>query len=411
MFRKFIVVLIFLLLPFFTQAQSKPEVYFFYSDSCPHCHKEALYLDKLEDEYGSKIKINRLEVSKNKSNVDIMLEMADQLNAEVVGVPFTVVGDKYFTGYYNDDISGSQIKQAISDNLSFLANNVILLTKPIGQPQPNGADEPVYVANGIDFPTQLIVDDGYNDNNIDLPFIGQIDARDFSLPLLSALIGFLDGFNPCAMWALVFLISLLLGMKDKKRMWILGATFIVTSALVYFLFMVAWLNIFLFLGLVLWIRIAIGLLALVGGSYNVREFFKNKAGTCKLDGQQKKKQIFDKIKDITKRRSFYLALLGIILLAIAVNMVELICSAGLPAVFTQVLALNHLDTWQYYAYISIYIFFFMLDDLLVFFVAMFTMQVTGLSTKYSRYSSLIGGIIMLAIGLLLLFRYDLLTFV
>jgi len=231
------------------------------------------------------------------------------------------------------------------------------------------------------------------------------------LPLLSALIGFLDGFNPCAMWALVFLISLLLGMKDKKRMWILGATFIVTSALVYFLFMVAWLNIFLFLGLVLWIRIAIGLLALVGGSYNVREFFKNKAGTCKLDGQQKKKQIFDKIKDITKRRSFYLALLGIILLAIAVNMVELICSAGLPAVFTQVLALNHLDTWQYYAYISIYIFFFMLDDLLVFFVAMFTMQVTGLSTKYSRYSSLIGGIIMLAIGLLLLFRYDLLTFV
>jgi hypothetical protein len=331
--------------------------------------------------------------------------MASQLGVDVSGVPFTIVGDKHFTGYYNDEITGSQIEQAVEDWLSISANSVVLPNKPIGQPEPNGFDSDNDTAD-----SQPIVIAENLENNIEVPFIGQIDAKKFSLPLLSIVLGFIDGFNPCAMWALIFLISLLLGMKDRRRMWILGVTFIVVSAFVYFLFMAAWLNIFLFLGMVLWVRIAIGILALGGGSYNIREFFKNKSGTCKLDGQAKKKQVFDKLKNITEQKSFYLALLGIILLALAVNMVELICSAGLPAVYTQVLALNDLSTWQYYSYILLYIFFFMLDDLLVFFVAMVTMHITGLSTKYSRYSSLIGGVLMVIIGLLLLFRYDILTF-
>ena len=405
MFKKLLLSLAFLLVAFSASAQTKPEIYFFYSNSCPHCHKEALFLDKLENDYSSKIKINRFEVGKTQANVDLMLGMASKLGTEVSGVPFTIIGDKYFTGYYNDQITGSQIKQAIDDWLSIAANSVVIPNKPIGQPDPNGSNPETDPIDLLDSPP---VEE--TANNIEVPFVGQIDAKTFSLPLLSVILGFLDGFNPCAMWALIFLISLLLGMKDKKRMWILGVTFIVVSAFVYFLFMAAWLNIFLFIGLVLWVRIAIGLLALGGGGYNVREFFKNKAGTCKLDGQAKKKQVFDKLKNITEQKSFWLALLGIILLALAVNMVELVCSAGLPAVYTQVLALNDLSTWQYYSYILLYIFFFMLDDLLVFFVAMVTMQITGLSTKYSRYSSLIGGIIMIIIGLLLLFRYDILTF-
>ena len=95
---------------------------------------------------------------------------------------------------------------------------------------------------------------------------------------------------------------------------------------------------------------------------------------------------------------------GIIVLAFAVNLVELICSAGLPAVYTQVLALNEMAGWQYYLYISIYIFFFMLDDLLIFFIAMITLEMTGITTKYAKASRLVGGLIMLAIGLMLIFK-------
>ena len=222
--------------------------------------------------------------------------------------------------------------------------------------------------------------------------------------------GILDGFNPCAMWTLVFLISLLLGMKDKKRMWILGTTFIIASAGVYFLFMAAWLNLILFLGFIIWIRIAIAALAFYGGIYHLKEFFTEKDATCKVTGTESRQKVFARLKEIVHENSFLWAMGGIILLAGAVNLVELICSAGLPAIYTQVLALNNLAKWQYYLYIVGYIFFFMLDDLIVFFVAITTLQMTGLTTKYTRASKLIGGILMLIIGLLLMFKPEWLMF-
>jgi len=237
-----------------------------------------------------------------------------------------------------------------------------------------------------------------------LPLLGEINAVSFSLPLLTIVMGALDGFNPCAMWTLLFLISLLLGMQDRKRMWILGVAFIFTSALVYFLFMSAWLNLILFLGLVVGVRIIIGGLALLGGGYNLKEFLFNRAGGCRVAGDEKRQKVFQKIKIIIGQHSFWLALGGIILLAFAINLVELICSAGLPAVYAQVLALNKLTSWQYYLYILLYILFFMLDALFVFFVAMITLQMTGITTKYTKYSRLIGGLLMLLIGLLLIFK-------
>jgi len=405
MFKRILLFLIFLLSPLFVQAQNNTELYFFYSDSCPHCHKEALFLDKLEKDYDSKLDIKRLEVG-SQENINLMFDLAARLNTSVSGVPFTVIGDKYFIGYYNDEVTGEAIRQAVEEKLNANVNNIVWPLKPSGQPESNVASSSKQLIDPIE---EINPTEDANEN-IDIPFLGSINPSNFSLPVLSVVLGFVDGFNPCAMWALIFLISLLLGMENKKRMWILGVAFIFTSALVYFLFMVAWLNIFLFLGLVLWVRILIAMIALLGGSYNIREFFKNKAGTCKLDGQEKKKKVFDKLKEITEQKSFFLAFIGIILLALAVNMVELICSAGLPAVYTHVLSLNNLSSIQYYSYILLYIFFFMLDDLVVFFAAMITLHLTGLSTKYSRYSSLIGGILMVAIGILLLFKYDWLTF-
>ncbi|MFA6307477.1 MAG: hypothetical protein WCS88_02210 [Patescibacteria group bacterium] len=408
MFKKIFFVLVLALIPLYSQAQNIPELYFFYSESCPHCHKESIFLDTLETEYANDLKINRLEIS-NAENLSLMLKMAADLDATVSGVPFTVIGDQYFIGYYNDQVTGEEIRSSINNLLKAQVNNIAAPVKPVIPPELNGLE-------GVQEPANDLTSDQNKNSseissNLFVPILGDINTKQVSLPILSIVLGFLDGFNPCAMWALIFLISLLLGMENKKRMWILGTTFIVTSAFVYFLFMAAWLNIFLFLGLVLWLRLSIATIALAGGAYNIREFFKNKAGTCKLDGQAKKKRVFDKLKSISEQKSFFLAFIGIILLALAVNMVELICSAGLPAVYTQILALNDLNTWQYYSYILLYIFFFMLDDLLVFFTAMITLQLTGFGTKYSRYSSLVGGILMFIIGLLLLFKYEWLTFV
>ena len=187
-------------------------------------------------------------------------------------------------------------------------------------------------------------------------------------------------------------------------MWILGSTFIVTSGAVYFLFLSAWLNFFLFLGLVFWIRIIIALVALVSGVYHLKEYFTNKEVACKVTSGQKRQLIFEKIKNIIKTNKFWLAILGIILLAAAVNLVELVCSVGLPAIYTNVLSMSNLSPWQYYAYLLLYIVIFMIDDMFVFFIAMTTLKIKGISTKYSRFANLIGGIIMLIIGLLLIIK-------
>jgi hypothetical protein len=150
--------------------------------------------------------------------------------------------------------------------------------------------------------------------------------------------------------------------------------------------------------------------ALVGGFWVIKKAFFSKKSGCGVMDNQKRQAVFMRMKDVVNKNNFWLALGGIVALAFLVNLVEVICSAGLPAIYTQVLALNELSAWQYYFYIALYILFFMLDDLFVFFTAMITLEMTGITTKYSRYSQMIGGILMLIIGILLIFKPQWLMF-
>ena len=354
-------------------------IYFFWSYGCPHCSHEKPFLEKLEQKYDN-LKIHSFEVSDSRKNADLLAKIGKELNVNVRGVPFTIIGKQYFSGWRNEETTGTAIENAVKCAIE------------------NGCDDMI---GGFVSPTS---------EKINLPLLGEVETKNFSLPILTIIIAALDGFNPCAMWVLLFLISLLLEMKNKKRMWILGTTFIVSSAFVYFLFMSAWLNLFLFLGIISSVRIIIGLVALTAGSYNLKEYFFNKTSGCKVTGSEKRKKVFEKLKAITQKKEFLLAIGGMIALAFAVNLVELICSAGLPAIYTQILALTELAKWQYYLYLALYILIFMLDDLFIFFVAMKTLQMTGITTKYSRASHLIGGVAMLIIGILLIYKPELLMF-
>jgi hypothetical protein len=234
--------------------------------------------------------------------------------------------------------------------------------------------------------------------------LGKVNLKELSLPALTFLLGILDGFNPCAMWALIFLITLLIGLKNRRRMFILGTVFIFISGAIYFLFMAAWLNLFIFLGFIIWIRLIIGGAALTSAYYSLRDFFQNKEGVCEVVNKEKKIKIVDRMKKVLHEKSFFWSLIGIIFLAAGVNLIELICSAGLPAIYTQILILNNLPIWQYYLYMLGYIFFYILYDLIIFWVAMKTLKVVNMTGKYSRYSRLVGGILMLIIGILMILK-------
>jgi glutaredoxin len=372
--------------------------YLFYGSGCPHCAKERQFLSNVLINKYPDLKIHEYEVYYSSKNISLFEKVATKLKSDASGVPFLIIGDQYFVGY-SDSISPIEIEQRVKQ--CSVENCPDSVASIVG----------VSLTSNISTNENIVQDEGdKGEKIIDLPLIGKVDALKYSLPALTVVIGLLDGFNPCAMWTLLFLISLLLGMKDRKRMWILGATFIVASASVYFIFMAAWLNLILFLGFVIWIRILIGILALVGGGYSLKDYIFNKDSGCKVTGSEDRQRVFERLKLAVQLNSLWLALCGIIVLAFAVNLVELICSAGLPAVYTQVLALNGLSSWQYYFYIMLYVFFFMLDDLFVFFVAMYTLEMTGITTKYARVSRLVGGIVMLAIGILLILKPEWLMF-
>lgn len=368
-------------------------LYFFWSNGCPHCEKEKKFLKEIELKY-PQIAIFDFEVSRNKENIKLLENIGNELKVDIKGVPFTVVGKKYLIGWFDEEISGKQLEDSIICAVDNGCEDVIenLLLTNNGQ---QCAETDIQIEPR---------------SKIKLPFIGSVDAKNFSLPILTILIAALDGFNPCAMWVLLFLISFLIKMEDRKKMWILGSVFIIASAFVYYAIMFAWLNVLLLFGFVLWARIAIGYIAFAGGSYNLKEYFTNKSSGCKVAGAEKRKKVFDKIQNIIENKKFVLSLIGIILLAFAVNIVELVCSAGLPPLYIEILTLNNLDSAQYHLYLLFYIFIFMLDDLFIFFVAMTTLRATGITTKYSRLSKLVGGIIMIAIALLLWFKPEWLMF-
>lgn len=377
-----------------TNAESSDEInlYFFYGDGCPHCAKEEPFLKSLEEKYPM-LSIHSYEIWNNAENRKLMIDFGKKLNATVNGVPFTVIGEEYTVGWIDEKNTGAKIEQAITCAIEKGCRDI---GTEITSPETNN--------------TNTITKTSPIPDTLTLPIIGEIKTKNLSLPVLTIIIGALDGFNPCAMWTLLFLISLLLGMENRARMWTLGIAFIVASSAVYFLFLSAWLNLLLFIGFIFWVRIAIGTIALGGGSYYLKEYFFNKTAVCKVTSSTKRKKIFDNLRKLTHEKSFWIALIGIILLAFAVNLVELICSAGLPAIYTQILTLSDLPTWQYYGYLLLYIFIFMLDDILVFFTAMITLKLTGVSDKYARISHLIGGIAMVIIGILMLFKPEWLMF-
>ncbi len=380
-----IIALVILLIPFKAEAKELT-INLFYGKECPHCEDEQKYLNTLKKQYGDNIEIKKYEVWHNTENNDLLTKVRKALDNEDTGVPYTVIGTYNFTGYSED--TADKILNLVKDNIK--------------DPIPDVIDD---IKEGKDISKVEKTDD----SRVTVPILGKVDAKTVSLPLLAIVIGLADGFNPCAMWVLLFLISMLLGMKNRKRMWLIGITFIGTSAIMYTLFMVAWLHVAASAMQQVILRTLIALVAIIAGAYNLSKYFKEPDG-CSVTNKKQRKQIFEKIKKFTKEKSLILSLIGVITLAITVNLVELACSAGLPLLFTSVLAMNDLGTFEYALYIFIYILFFLIDDIIVFLIAMKTAEIKGISTKYGKYSSLVGGILMLLIGALLILKPEWIMF-
>ncbi len=417
---KFLIVFaVFLLLPVSAKADEKViNIHLFYGNGCPHCAAEEEFLsDYLKDR--TDVKLYKYEIWYDSHNQELLSKVQKEMGTtNKNGVPFTVIGKKTIVGYA-DGVTDEQIKDAINYYLNNdyrdYAGEITGKVKKAEVKEDTTKDESKTEdkkENKIE-KADNTKDSDQTDENVTVPVLGKINAKKVSLPILAVVLGFVDGFNPCAMWILIFLITMLFNMKDRKKMWILGLTFILTSGIVYLMFMLAWLNLATFISKIAFIRLLIAVIALVVGLINVYKYIdslKKKDEGCDVVDKKDRKKIMEKIISITHEKKFIIALLGIMVLAASVNIIELMCSIGIPLLFTQILAMNNLSTFGYMIYMFIYIFFFLIDDIVIFVISMVTLKVTGLSTKYTKYSHLVGGIIMLIIGLLLIIKPELLMF-
>lgn len=342
------------------------KVELFYSQTCPHCSKAKTFLEKYQKS-NPELLVDYIDVSSSIDAAQRFANACEKYDNYHGSVPFVIINGESIIGYGSDETTGQRYIELIGLEATVAGDSIFL------------------------------------------PLIGELNPQSLSLPILTVVIAFFDGFNPCAMWVLLFLISLLLGMEDKKKMWILGLTFILTSGLIYFCFMAAWLKVYEFIGIQIWLTKVIGVVAILSGLLNLRKFWNEREGCSTVEGE-KRKEVFTKLKDITSSRRFILAMVGIILLAISINLVELVCSAGLPAIYTGVLTVSNLPSTSYYLYLLLYVLIFVLDDLMVFVIAMLTLRATGISTKYGKISNLVGGAIILTLGIILIVKPELLTF-
>lgn len=366
-------------------------IYLFYGDGCPHCAEEEEWF-KTYLEKNKNIKIHRYEVWYDKDNQEKYSKVHEILNDKSSGIPYLVIGETVISGF-DKDLTPERIRNAVEYYSNINYKDKVGIYLGVVSESETGQDETKY-----------------EDTKVKIPLLGTKEAKDVSIGLSAILIGVVDGFNPCAMWILLFLISMLLGMKNKKRMWILGITFLASSALVYFLFLLSWLNLSVFLNKVLYIRVAISFFAVLFGVLQVVNFFFKKDDGCEVVDNKNRKRIIKSIQKIIKEKSFILAILGIILLASSVNIIELLCSLGLPVMFTQILAINEVSKVGQILYSLLYVLFFMIDDIIIFIIAMKTLEIKAISNKYGKYSHLIGGLIMIIIGVLMVYKPEWLMF-
>jgi len=319
--------------------------------------------------------------------------------------PITVIGGTVIQGFSSAETTGVYIEQLID---SRKGKENLSLEQLLAQ---GGLIDGTQVNSGTCDATSTVCDIGTEAVPllVSMPFVGPIDVQQYSLPALSVILGFIDGFNPCAMWVLVTFLIILVQVGSKKRMWQIAGLFIIAEAIMYYLILTVWFTAWDFVGLDNMVTPLVGLVAIGGGIFFLYEWWQSD-GSCKLIDFDQKSKTTSKIKNFVSSPFNIGTAIGIIGLAFSVNVIEFACSVGIPQAFTKIIELNNLSWLTSQWYMALYILFYMVDDLIVFGVALYSFDKIGITTKYSKWSNFAGGVLMILLGLILIFKRSWLIF-
>ncbi len=367
-------------------ALAEVKAYLFWQQGCPYCERAKVALAEIGADVPD-FTLVQIELGVSAENDALFEKAVERLGIQRPAVPLFVIGDQAVLGFSTGTGTAMRYRGLISGCSAVPCIDLLAADRVA----PRVAGE-VPLAQPIE-----------------VPFLGAISPATLSLPILTVTLAAVDGFNPCAMWVLAILIGLLLGVEDRWRMWTLGLVFLAATGVMYFAVMAAWLNVILWIGALSWIRLAIGAVAIGAGGYYLREYWTNPEGICRVTPSARRKTIIERFQALVEEPSLLAASLGIALLAIGVNLIELVCSAGIPAIFTQMLAMREVPTATYYGYLMLYLTVFLLDDTAIFVTSMIVLRRVAATGRFARLSHLIGGVVLLALGAVMVLRPDLLA--
>ncbi len=338
----------------------------FVRPGCPYCEAAERFLPQLQRRRPA-LRIEIRDIAADRQALVDLQELADRFGLHPIGVPAFYLRGKLIIGFDSAATTGREL--------------AALLDQPSAQARADSTSPA-----------------------IQLPLLGPVDVRRLGLPLFTVVLGLLDGFNPCAMWLLLFLLSMLINLGDRKKMLLIGGVFIAVSGLVYFAFMAAWLNVFFLIGMSRLTELLLGGIALLVGSLNVKDYFAFGAGLSVGIPERAKPRLYRQVRQIIRADNLTGAVAAVIMLALLVNTLELLCTAGIPAVYTRVLTEQALPGWAYYGYLALYNIAYMADDSLMLAIAVVTLSGRKLQERGGRWLKLLSGVVMLALGLVLLFK-------
>jgi thiol-disulfide isomerase/thioredoxin len=347
----------------------------YWGEGCPHCEREKVFLAELRKRHPGVI-VREFEVWKNRENAAVYQQVLREAGIARAGVPATVVGGSVFMGF--NESTGRAIAEAVARcELEGCPDRT-------ARPSQQGG-------------------------TIILPLAGELDPSKLSLPLFTVIIAGMDSFNPCAFFVLLFLLSMLVHARSRGRMFLIGGIFVFASGLVYFLFMAAWLNVFLVAGQIAAITLAGGIVALLIGAINVKDFFFFKHGVSLVIPETAKPRLFERMRGLLKAESVAAMTGGAVVLAVTANAYELLCTAGFPMIYTRVLTLRQLSPASYYRYLALYNVVYVVPLAVIVAVVTVTLGARKLTEWQGRQLKLLSGLMMAALGAVLVIEPELLN--
>ncbi len=345
---------------------------------CSRCAAAKVWLPALEQRHPA-VEVVTLDIAGDPGSRQYLGDLVRRHGTAAASVPVFHVCNRLVVGFDRPETSGRRVEAALEP-----------WTRPC--PEPIGVDGD---------PEEAVAE---SETAIELPLLGTVDASVLGMPLFTLAIGLVDGFNPCAMWVLLLLLSILVNVPDRLRILAIAGTFVAVSGAAYFAFMAAWLHVFDWIGCLRPVQVALGLLAITIGSVHVKDFFAFKKGVSLSIPEAAKPGIYERMRRIVNAENLLGALIGAFTLAVLVNIVELLCTAGLPALYTNVLSQQGFSTPTRYGYLGLYIAAYMFDDALMVAGVVATLSRFKLQETGGRWLKLVSGGVILILGCVMLFR-------